>query len=577
MRVLLVDKEKITKLTLPEEIDGVFTMEYIPNDSKIPKELSIEAIDNQWVLKSNGSINVLENNRVIASCVLTDFLHIEVNINATTTNLDLYCMPNIDINKQRLAVVSETITIGSSADNAIIYTAPNTRTVHAGIYKKENKWKIAVPENSTDCLIYLNDKIVKSSSSIFAGDIIFINGLKMVWMGKFIQISNPHGRVSINPRLIGTYTEGSYDNTNYGAISEEDQAVELYKPEDYFFHKPMLKEYVEMEKFTIDPPPPQEMMEETSFLATFGASFTMIASAFVSALNVINNIQNGGNKISIISSTVMCISMIIGSLIIPRIVTASQKMKKKEKEKYRVQKYSEYLEECEEKIKLIMAKQAQLLRDINISISECANLVNGFQALLWNREITDEDFLIIRTGMGNVPASIEISAPEKHFTLNEDLLMEKIYEIVDNGRILENVPVTFNFCKNRVSGIIDNVPYGKNFVDSAIIQLATLHSAQDLKMVFFLNKNDKYDLEYVKYLPHTFSDDKIMRFYAENYDEMKVISNYLENIFKERNSDINNSNQKEMVDNSQIYKRFDLHIIDNYDFHLNLFLKYNYF
>ncbi len=561
MRVLLVDKEKITKLTLPEEIDGVFTLEYIPNDSKVTKELFIEAIDNQWVLKSNGSINVLDNNRVVASCVLTNFLHIEVNINATTNNLDLYCMPNIDDNKQRLAVNSNIITIGSTADNSIIYTELNTRATFATICKEENKWKIVAAENSANCLVYLNDKVVKNSTPILAGDIIFINGLKMIWMEKFIQISNPHGRVSINPRLIGKFIEGTYDNTSYEAVTEEEQSVELYKPEDYFFHKPMLKEYVEVVKVVIDPPPQSENMGETSFLATFGASFTMMASAFVSALNVINNIQNGGNAISIISSVIMCGSMIVGSLIIPQIVNTAQKRRKKEKERYRIEKYSEYLKSCEEKIKLIMAKQAQLLRDINISISECANLVNGFQALLWNREISDEDFLIVRAGMGNVPAYIEISAPEKHFTLNEDILMKKIFEVVDNGRVLENVPVTFNFCKNRVSAIIDDVSYGKDFVNSVIIQLATLHSAQDLKMVFLLNNNDKYDLEYTKYLPHTFSDDKTVRFYAENYDEMKIISNYLENIFKERSSQQKNKNQDEKASSSQFYKHFDTYYV----------------
>ena len=560
MRILLVDREKITKLTLPEEIDGVFTLEYLPIDSKVTKELSIEAINNQWVLKSNGSINVLENNHVIETCVLTDFLHIKVNINATTNILNLYCMPNIDDNKQRLAVNSNIITIGSTTENSIIYTELANNSTFA-IICENNKWQVVVADSQANNPVYLNDKVVKNRAFIWAGDIIFINGLKMIWMVRFIQISSPHGKVSINPRLINKFTESEYDNTKYEAVTEEEQSLELYRPEDYFFHKPTLKEYIEVVKFAIDPPPQKETMPESSFLTTFAASFTMIASAFVSALNVINNIQNGGNKLSIISSTIMCISMIVGSLIIPRIVSAIQKKKKQEKEAFRIQKYSEYLESCEKKIRLIMAKQAQLLRDTNISITECANLVNGYQNLLWNREISDEDFLIVRAGMGNVPAHIEISAPEKHFTLTEDVLMDKIFAVVDSSRILENVPVTFNFCKNRVSAIIDDVIYGKDFVNSVITQLATLHSAQDLKMVFLLNNNDKYDLEYVKYLPHTFSDDKTMRFYAENYDEMKIVSNYLENIFKERKAQQKNKNQDGIVENSQTYKHFDTYYV----------------
>ena len=87
--------------------------------------------------------------------------------------------------------------------------------------------------------------------------------------------------------------------------------------------------------------------------------------------------------------------------------------------------------------------------------------------------------------------------------------MEKVYAVVNSSRTLENVPVNFNFVTNRVSAIISNVSYGEKFINSIIMQLATLHSCQDLKLVFLINDDeDNYDWEYAKYLPHVFSDDK---------------------------------------------------------------------
>lgn len=47
MRVLLLDEEKITKLTLPDEIDGIFTMRYKPVDSNLYKNFDFEAIDDK--------------------------------------------------------------------------------------------------------------------------------------------------------------------------------------------------------------------------------------------------------------------------------------------------------------------------------------------------------------------------------------------------------------------------------------------------------------------------------------------------------------------------------------------------
>ena len=56
MRVLLLDNEKITKLTLPDEIDGVFQLKYHPSWANAEKDLFIEAKDDKWILKSNDNI-----------------------------------------------------------------------------------------------------------------------------------------------------------------------------------------------------------------------------------------------------------------------------------------------------------------------------------------------------------------------------------------------------------------------------------------------------------------------------------------------------------------------------------------
>ena len=205
-----------------------------------------------------------------------------------------------------------------------------------------------------------------------------------------------------------------------------------------------------------------------------------------------------------------------------------------------------------------MAKQAQILRDTNLNINGCINLLNSPN--YWNREIKDEDFLIVRTGIGNVDAKIKISAPDKHFTLEEDALMEKVYDVVNSSRTLENVPVNFNFVTNRVSAIVSNASYGEKFVNSIIMQLATLHSCQDLKLVFLINYDeDNYDWEYAKYLPHVFNDDKTKRYFANTYDEMKSVSSDLENIFKERQEikKAGEEKEKDVVEDSAIYKAFE--------------------
>lgn len=560
MRVLLLDSEKITKLTLPEEVDGFFTMNYKPIDSKVIKDINIEAVDGTWRIKSNDTINVVNRGQIEKEVVLQDYLKISIFLIGRDEMLDLYCMPTYDKTYFKVNVCTNQITIGSTGQCSLVFSNFSAESVFAGICNSNGVWYVAHPDNDNSFPIYLNDKAIKESTVLKTGDIIFINGLKIIWMQNFMQICCLQGTVNANPMHLTNYTiDCNYDNTAYDPVSEEDQSLELYQPDDYFFHKPNLKEYVREEEIFIDSPPPKQIQENDNFLATFGASFTMIASSFVSVINLINNINNKAKPLTIVTSSVMCISMIVGSLLIPKIASRIQKEKEKKREIYRINKYTEYLKSCDEKIKHIMAKQTQILRDTNLRADNCINLINGSSAVLWNREIKDEDFLIVRLGIGNVPARININAPEEHFTLDEDFLMQKIYEVVNSSRILEDVPVTFNFQKNRVSAVISNAGYGQAFIDSIIMQFATLHGPQDLKMAFFINNDeDDFDWDYTKYLPHTFSNDKSVRFYAESYDEMKILSTKLESVLKERMEKVKaKDNNGDIIEESNTYRSFD--------------------
>ena len=66
------------------------------------------------------------------------------------------------------------------------------------------------------------------------------------------------------------------------------------------------------------------------------------------------------------------------------------------------------------------------------------------------REIEQEDFLDLRLGMGNTELRGNVSFPEEHFSLESDNLLQEVYKLGAESRILENVPVSLSFVKNRV-------------------------------------------------------------------------------------------------------------------------------
>lgn len=533
MRVLLLDKEKITKITLPEEVDGVFLMPYLPVGTKNERDLCIEARENKWILKSNGSINVMDNESIVSEIVLEDNTHLKVNLVGRSDILDLYCLPTYDKVPCRISVNTEQITIGRNSQCSISYDVDTILDTHAGIYRQQGIWYIAKPEGAENCTIYLNDYAIQNRHVLKVGDIVFINGLKIVWMQNFIQINNPFNKVMINPRFMSVYLGEDIDNTLFDPVSEEDAGYELYKQEDYFYHTPNLKEFISTKEIKIDDPPTSEIPNDHGML-TATTSLTMLASSFVSGFNVINNIINKASLRAILPAAVMFVAMFTGTLVMPRIVNAYNKKTRLKREKYRIEKYSAYLDSKEEEIKREIERQAAILNENNARVDVCVNALAGDNDGIWTREIKDDDFLEVRLGVGDRNAEIDVVAAEEHFTLDDDELYSRIYSIVNGSHKLTNVPITYSLCNHRFSAIVCNCSYRNQYIQSLIAQIAIYHSAADLKMVFLTSPDRLYDLSFAKYFPHCFSGDKTTRFYSENTDEMRVLSSYLEKIFVDR-------------------------------------------
>ena len=294
MRVLLVDKEKITKMILPDEISGVFIMQYRPIASRVTKELTIEAKDGKWILKSNGSLNAIFDNHIENEVELKNYSHFQLNPYGRQELLDLYCLPTIDEHPIKIEVSVNQINIGHSSTNCeIIYNEEGILELHTIIARENNNWYINIPRN-LNSPVFVNDIAVTSKKHLKAGDIIFIKGLKMIWMQTFMQINNPDGKVMIKQGSLSIATETDYDNTKYEPVSEEENSLELYGPNDYFYHTPNLKEYTEEKEFKIDNPPQAPEQEDNGTLIATG-SITMLASSFVTGYNLINNIIDGIN------------------------------------------------------------------------------------------------------------------------------------------------------------------------------------------------------------------------------------------------------------------------------------------
>ena len=562
MRLYILDNNKIVKFDLPEKVEEYFLIKHNFFGSNSESTITVEAENGKWYLISNVNVNIISNNSIVQKEVIDDYSCHYLKILNSQINIPLYALPSNDKNANLLDISkTDIINIGKNNDSHIYYNKDGINELHCQIKLENGNWILEANNND----VYVNDYTVKKWL-LRIGDVIFIQGLRIIWMGNFIKINNPNRLVII--RGIYGYQESSeYDITNCNPVSEEESSVDLYRDEEYFYHLPRIRNILEAEEVTIDPPPGSPIQEEIPFILTLGSSLTMSVTSLMSAYSLYVNVSSGRSTLKqAIPSIITCAAMMFGSIIFPRITQSYQKNRRKKKEKQRQKKYQEYLNGKKEELNLILKKQAQILNENNPTVNECIGILQKKDRALWSREITHNDFLQVRLGKGNRPALLSISAPEKHFTLDEDNLFEMVYDVVNNSKTLIDVPITISFREKSIVSFICSCSYKNQYINNLILQLATLQSATDLKIVILTDQKNEKNWEYAKFLPHCWSDDKQTRFFAVGPDEIKEVSSYLEQEYKNRKEmihsrdDNSDSKSKDYKDMPPYY----LVITDNY-------------
>ena len=73
MKLYVCENEKIIELKLPQKIDGSFLFTYKTSSDKVENSLSIDSENGKWKLKSNGNINIMDNNEFVDNILLEEY------------------------------------------------------------------------------------------------------------------------------------------------------------------------------------------------------------------------------------------------------------------------------------------------------------------------------------------------------------------------------------------------------------------------------------------------------------------------------------------------------------------------
>lgn len=534
MQIILIKSLKLYKYPFPNENISTYWIKDYDEDNLERNLISISGEGNNWIATSNDVCRIFsdgkEENKVALTLNKFYILKIKKN-NNTFENAFVYICEENDKTFTTYEIMTDgDFSIGKNPNNSIVINNGAIQDVHAVIKRQGNIYKIFAKDDIYG--IYVNNKRVQSSN-LSNGDSIFIMGFRIIILNNFLIINNYNGSLAVRDPKIQNKILPRF-NGELLPTQEDDNAV-LYKESDYFARSPRFVTSVPTETITITPPPAKQQEDDTPVIYTIGPMLTMAMSSAVSAsTSVVTMLRGNGSVMSYLPTLLIAVLMVVSTLLWPTLTRRWQRNKSAKKEEERHIKYIEYLNEKRKKIEEIRINQFQVLTGDYPNPKNLENIILNRKTNLWERQIESADFLNVRLGLGNIPLKLDINYSEEEFTMTEDSLKEELLKVVGTAKDLENAPFTINLAERNKLVIIGDNKNKNDMLKSMIMQLVTYQSYNDLKLVFMVNNKENELWDSFKILPHSWSNSRDIRFFANEFDDMTKLSFYLEQIYTQR-------------------------------------------
>ena len=572
MRLLICDDKKIEYYNIPNEVKEYFSVNYYYTENSNCEILPLYEKNNMWAIDMNINMQIIYENKKMQTVFIKEYSSYMLYFADLNKYVNIFVFPDtekyLEIGSNSVNNNSIIISNNNSGNVNILYKALMIYNIQV-VIQKVNGIYVIKNLNPSNNFIYVNGRCLVSSK-LNLGDVIFISGLKIIWMDNYFMINNLGDKISLFG--LNIIKLNKVKSIEYTPVTEVERNTKIFNENQIFFHTPRIQSKIKKEKIILDEPPSSELQDEQSKLMTFGTTIVMGLTSCFTLLSSINYMSKGdsSDKFENIIQILMGVAMLVSSLVIPVIINSIENKNMKKKEQKRVDLYTKYLDDKIAEINKIIKTQESVLHESNLTLKEIQKRISNKSEELWFREISDNDFLMIRLGTGNLPAEIEIEKERKKFEIENDKLLERLYEIYDKKFETVDVPICVSMVENVILPFIINSEHTYDYINSLILQLMFYYSPMDLKIIFLTNKINETKWEYIKYLPHCWSKNGEKRFFATNEDDMTQISIYLEQIFNKRIEQCNNLPENEYGNAYKKFSEYYLIITDDFNAIKNL-------
>jgi S-DNA-T family DNA segregation ATPase FtsK/SpoIIIE len=268
-----------------------------------------------------------------------------------------------------------------------------------------------------------------------------------------------------------------------------------------------------------DPPQAPSPPAVSFFSILLPAVFSVV---FVVATILLARSQGSGNQptymiMSLLSFGFMAISSIVS---LQGYFGSRRKYRREMRE--REQAYRALLETRRSELAEVREKQQLAARQNDPDPGECLARVERRDRRLWERSPRDDDFLSLRLGVGAQQSAVAVKASAPA-AIKPDPLASASHTLAEEfGRVPE-APVTLPLGRAGLGGLVGSRPAVVQASRALAIQIATHHSPDEVKIVALYPAEEAAEWDWLRWLPHVWTDDHRRRLLACDRDAAKAL------------------------------------------------------
>lgn len=168
----------------------------------------------------------------------------------------------------------------------------------------------------------------------------------------------------------------------------------------------------------------------------------------------------------------------------------NSKKEYKENTQKRVDVYTKYIETKGKEVDEARKKESALLNDIYYSIEQELEQIREFSGDLFDKTVTDEDYLHVRLGTGSRPAIRKINYKKQERLETNDELMSRPENLYNEFKNVDNVPIVLKLKENNAIGVVGAPDQLYVMMKNIIIDLCVRHYYKDVSLFFILSQED---------------------------------------------------------------------------------------